>query len=518
MPTYTISLDTARDQSFAADITTYVRHMTWANGMADSYDSVSSHARLQLTLDNTSGDFSPEKSGATYAALNKGMFLRVRADGVTLYLGKLTHVLPALGVYGEKAVVLTCDDPLLALTDGRVSYYPPLQLDVTLDEPLRRMFDDGLMALPYVQDFWLLGAAGSSELGATTILFDASNMLTFDIGKTELAFVGDLDTGGDPGAFIETLLDAEAGGRFFYDARTSEIVFHNRHRDILNDTLFATLSVDDFESADYHYGDDVANHVTVRFRPREVGAIRSVIWSAANVPIWLEGKGSRSIVARFRDPLQDAVFIGAQDVLLPTEGTDYLVTDSKGVERVGDVDISVQLLGSAAAINLYNSSPRARIVILLQLRGTPIVAYDQQQIEAVSGDSIRDHDFRRRVINVPAMSSADDAFTYADYTLTRFFYPIGRFVRLTFVANKSAVRLTRALTAMIGSRVRISDTSGQTGHEADYILVGEQHEVVAGSEPTHTVTWILKPAVREIFWILGVSGKSELGSTTILAF
>lgn len=512
--TYEITLDTARDSTFSADITGYVREMAWANGMRDSYDSVSSGARLEVTLDNTAGDFSPEKAGAPYAGLKKGTRVRVRVSGTVMFLGKMSSLRPTLGVYGEKQVILTCDDPVLELE--RADYLPPLQLNVTVDTALRVMLDSGVVALPYARAFWLLGAAGASELNTTSKLFDAGGFVAFDVGRTTLPFVGDYT----PKDFIAYLLAAEAGGRFFYDARSGKLVFHNRHRDLLNDTLLATLTGDDFEAVDYRYGDDVANTVTVRCIPREIGAAGSVIWSAANVPLRLLGGESRTIVARYRDPAQEAVFIGAKDFVPPQRGTDYVgntAPDGSGSPAgVNALTVSAQFRGSAAIITLTNHRDTTRYVTKLQLRGTPLIAYDQQQVEASDVEAIRDNDARHRFLDVPAMSSVEDAALYAAYELTRFKNPVGRFASVTFVASKTSARLANAVAATIGSRVRISDS--HSGHSADTILVGEQHHVRAGGSITHTVTWILKPVARDTFWVLGVAGKSEMGSTSKLAF
>src|SRR5215813_7947762 len=113
--TYEITLDTARDSTFSANITPYVRRLEWANGLADSYDEIALSAPMKLILDNIDGLFWPEKSGATYAGLKKGTLVRVRVTfstitNQTLYIGKILTLTPTPGIYGDKSVTITCGD------------------------------------------------------------------------------------------------------------------------------------------------------------------------------------------------------------------------------------------------------------------------------------------------------------------------------------------------------------------------------------------------------------------------
>jgi len=522
---YEITLDTARDSTFAANISTYVRRLEWANGLAESYDEIALSAPMTLLLDNRDGLFWPEKSGATYAGLKKGSLVRVRATfgAITnrvLYIGKILSITPTPGVYGDKAVTLTCGDFELA----RADYSPALQTDVTVDAALTALFDSGVVAYPYARTFWLLGVAGASELDSTTPLFEAANFTDFDTARSSLAYVGDqfgqeakIRPFRAAGDFIREMVAAEAGGRFFYDARTMQFVFHNRSRDILNETIFATLTADDLESADYRYGDDVLNHVTLHYQPRRVGIALSILWSLDNVPLRLAPGQERRLSAHYRDPDDPNAQVGAQDMVTPVIGTDCSVnTHASGSgQDAGQYLILSSVLNAASAeLTLTNSAPFEIFVTLLRLRGTPLIAHDDQFVTAISADSLYNADFRRRVIDVGAMSSDEDAAEYARFFVTRFQAAIGRFASVMFIASKTASRMTNALTATIGSRISIADSLSE--HDSDYIIVGERHEIIG--DHTHTVTWILKPISREAFWVLGVAGKSELGTTSNLAF
>ncbi len=65
----------------------------------------------------------------------------------------------------------------------------------------------------------------------------------------------------------------------------------------------------------------------------------------------------------------------------------------------------------------------------------------------------------------------------------------------------------------ISDRVAISETV--TGATGEYYINGVKHEYQWGTLPR--ITWWLTPAEPVSYWILGLTGASELGTTTIPA-
>lgn len=66
-PTYEFMVDTYRDGDFAASIdnlTAYVLRANWNEGMGNAYEEVASPARMTIQLDNSSGIFNTEPTGA----------------------------------------------------------------------------------------------------------------------------------------------------------------------------------------------------------------------------------------------------------------------------------------------------------------------------------------------------------------------------------------------------------------------------------------------------------------------
>jgi hypothetical protein len=61
--------------------------------------------------------------------------------------------------------------------------------------------------------------------------------------------------------------------------------------------------------------------------------------------------------------------------------------------------------------------------------------------------------------------------------------------------------------------IRLTITETQTAHNADYFIIGEEH-VISDALTKHVTTWYLEPANSARYWVLGVAGYSEVGSTT----
>ena len=525
--TYSVHIDTARTGLFAApidDVTTYVSSARFMHGMQNAYEEVSPPAMGGFDLINHDGRFDVENPSALYYdKLLRGTLVRVRANhnGVTvqLYVGRIRQVMPSLGEGREKRVSLICECPMNALLQAE--YKPALQESVTADVAIQPIFDNAVITYPYAGTFWLLGVAGHSELGVTTTLYD-HDVTDFDTGVTIFDFVGD-NLGGEGGlaaqTFIRDYVAAELGGRFFFDARAGKFKFHNRHRDILNMTIAAIMARQAAERIEIVYADDVFNKITVHYRPRDVGAVGSVLWSQANVITLAEG-ATRKITGRYRDPDVPTARVGGSDFIVPVPGVDLIVNsreDASGSDQTQRVVVSVVFGASSADISVTNTWTKTLYVQTLQVRGTPLTVYDKQYVTALNGESIGMNGLIEETRQLNVLSDADAAQSYAHMLVERFGTPVTRVGRLTFDANKSPDFAAKALFRTIGDQIQLTDNPTR-----NYTLIGEEHEIIGGANPDvpamHLATWVLQPRNdRYNYWLLGVQGFSELGATTRLA-
>lgn len=466
--------------------------------------------------------------------LQKGTLMRVRATysavTYTMYIGKLNKATPQPGTSYLRQLTIMCEDPMRELLDS--SYKPPLLTDTTVSASIADVFDTAVLAYPYKHSYWMVGVAGASELGSTTILYDPASY-TFDTANTTLAFTGDLQTDGQgnatsnagtsPQAFIREMVAAEIGGRLWFNSRTNEFKFHNRNRDITNTTVDETLTENDFEGdyTEYVYGDDVVNTYNVNYTPREVGAENTIIWEASNLPFTLQPGQEWKTTARYQDPDFPAAKIAAKDIVPTQTNIDFQAT-AFGLNSPQRVARTFKFGATSADIYLKNVSntgaggaPATVTVTILQIRGTPIRTYDQKQVTATNGDSVYQTQQRSQTVNINAIDDDEFAQSVADYRVALLGQQLTRFSFIGFVTNSDDTRMARTFTRLIGDRVTITDS--WLGHNADYIIVGERHAVTFGQDNQHITTWILKPASRLTVWVLGVTGYTELGETTRLA-
>lgn len=453
--------------------------------------------------------------------LNKETLLRVQAQApggvmTTLYIGQIENAPTAMGEWGDREFTITTECPMQRLLD--LTYQPSLLLDTTVDAVISEIFDRGNLPYPYAKSHWILGVEGLSVLGRTTKLFGHA-MTDFDTGNTQLPYAGDAENQTGKGTVaqgvIRSMMAAEKG-RFFFNTRTGKFTLHNRRRDTRNDTVAESLTFGDLPTVE-PANDDVKNIVTVNYEPREVGAARSVIWSMGGLPLTLEAGTRRELTARYTDPDSDKE-MGAMDFVVPASGLDYIANtneDGSGEDVTHKVSIAVEFGGSSATVWLDSDSKC--YITTLQLRGTPLRRYDQQSAIVSRGESFYDNGKQaNELVSIPAISDPDYAAGVARMLLGRYSGKVTRLAAVGFLAGyEAATAPARAINRSIGDRIRISDT--WSGHDRDYIIVGEEHRVAAGSAMFWQVRWILKPQAREVYWRLGIPGHSELGRTTRLS-
>lgn len=454
--------------------------------------------------------------------INIGTLCRLRATyngtTTTLFAGRITAMKPTFGQNNEPLMQFTISDAMLELLDAE--YQPPLLTAPTVDTVLTRMFDDAVIRWPYSRNYWLLGVPGSSELEYTTTLYSHS-LADFDTGITEFAYVGDLaDRGQGISAqgYIRDLVQAEAGGRFFWDARNQTFVFQNRHYDPLNETIAATFTENDFDSTDPRYGEDIKNSVTINYSHREVGAAGSVIWTYPSLPFLLKSGVTRKFNARYFDATDNTLKIGAMDFQPTAGGTDFVAntaSNGNGTDLTSFVTMFANTNATAATVHITNGSSQDVYITTLQLRGTPLVQKDEST-DALDGPSIREYELHpappqeMRLLDDP-----DLAFQLANWLVGRFKTPTQRLNNIVFNSLRNPAMMDATINRVIGDKITI--TVSDEYHDADYIIVGVNRMISVGGDTPAQITWTLKPAIRETFWVLEVAGKSELGSTTILA-
>jgi hypothetical protein len=253
------------------------------------------------------------------------------------------------------------------------------------------------------------------------------------------------------------------------------------------------------EGLTYRYGADVVNHVEVAIRPRNIGAANSELWSLTTVQA-LPPNGVRRIVARYRDENDNP--LGALQVNpLRADAGHYVVNtraDGSGANATGSVRVVLIETGmSAAVIEVYNHSHSTLYLQSLTVYGTPLIGGDPVTLIHADPESATFYGFHKMTLDLPALTSLDEADQIARYELGRRKAPAG-IVRALATSTRSHPDHVLALTLF--DRVTVAET--QTDHSAEYFIIAEDHRVDQGGT-RHRVVWTLEPADSDRFFVVG---------------
>lgn len=472
--------------------------------------------------DITINEVSVKQTSKYGKRLKRGVLMQIGCNhggtDYALYVGRVTNLDYQPGQFGQRAVTVVLQDAMYELLD--IEFSPKMVESSLTSAALMQIFDYAVIPYPYPHTYALLGVEGYNELGVCSLYNPLE--VNFDTGKTTLNYVGDASDEGkgvSAQSFITDMVRAEGGGRFWFDTRTGQYTFINRHTDPLNVTSTFTLTDADSESMQYLYGTDIMNHCEVNFLPRAVGASGSVLWTN-NSTFSLKRGQQRSFTARYRDPDNESAKVGAKDFVIPKGGTDYIVNsrqDGAGADRTDQVSIFADFGANRAKLVLSNQELYDVYITHLQVRGTPLTTYEQSTVEALDGESIAANSKYSKTISMKAVDTEDFAYQYANYMLAKFKNPLSRVERVSFTSGvPNDTLFTQALALTLGDRITL--TESWVNHSNDYFVVGEEHTVTVGGDNPLQSTWILKPVERELFGLLGVTGRAELNSTAVLLF
>lgn len=511
--TYSFQVDWNRDGDFSdanENLTDYVTGASWNVGFRELYADVAGESTLTVTLDNHDGRFSPENAvgAAAYGTQWNLRPVRVQAvysgGTVTLWTGWTKSISPMFGKEGTEAT-LTASGGRVWLESQEISL--PVMEGLRSDEILTRIMDKVYVPKAVTPGPWVLGRVGYSELGTSTYLRPSAIVNDFQTGAQTFTYAGD-DWGGGVSALdaITDVVRAERG-RFFFD-RAGQAVFWNRQYMATNTTVTATFA-GSMQGMTYSYGARLANMVTVRCYPRTLGAGASDVLWALDESITLKPGQTKTLRVRYTEDDSDAQ-IGGVDVIPPNAlDSSLVVTAGQAVIRrfVSDA--------TSAEIELDQQGLINATVETLLVRGRKLTKYNQITIEERDRASIYDHGQFALDLDISLLDDEVIARNIARYEIGRRKTPRGE-VKIT-IMNRDATALEHILAHALGDRITATDE--RTGHSADHIIVGEEHTLVrSAGMKHHQVTWTLEPAETVAFWLLGVTGQSELGTSTQLGF
>ncbi len=506
---YTVAIDRDNDGDFAdsgENLSADVLALRWRIGLAQAYDSLAEPGMAQITLRNLDQTYSPEIN-----PLQPGQVVRIQSDdGSTVrthFTGHITHIEPQPGDQGQRNAILHAVDALWQLPHHTVRL--PSQVNVTADAVIEAVLDRVPLRRTKLKGYWILGRANHSELGSNTRLPIATIPRSLESGQTTFAYVGDTWGDGIPAsAAIQQITETERG-RFFIN-RAGEALFYNRHH-LLKDTVSLATFANEMAGAVYDYGADTVSQVQVRLLPRSIGPAGTVLWVLENAQR-IPPRGVLHIVARFRDDVGRP--IGALDLIPPVRLLDFeanALADGSGLDLSAQVEIVLRQADfSAALLEIRN---RSNLTVWLQagaqVRGTPLYTGDPLTLEQTDCGALAFYSLQALRFDLPLLGSVEQAESLARFELARRRTPRGHLRSLTL---SSAAHAAQIVARTLFDRITVQEA--QTGHDADYFIIAEDHSVDLGGYH-HRVTWLLESADANRFWVLG---SSRLNADTVLGY
>lgn len=506
--TYTVSVDWDKNGNYSGtydDITTYVRNIRSFNGFRAPFMNVAGDSTLELELDNADRRFSPEYSGGPlYGKKWKNVPIRYQANNgstYTLWTGWVTNVQPQTLANGEKRAILSASGVKRVLDTTKI--YLPLQIGQRTDQIIQNVLDQLYIPEALSAGPWALGIAGYSEVGSTTYVPASALTYVLETGVLTPSYVGDTwDDGVTAYEAIKQVVEAERG-RFFFD-RTARAIFYNRTHFLLDTTVDLSLTDSSILNYDYIYGseEDIVNKVIVRYKPRSIGAADSVIWEL-DKPVSIPKGTEKKISARFREQSSNSQ-IGGYNIQMPMTQTSTLAFST------GTADLTSWTANARGAEMVFVPREADCTISVIIIKGNKLTSYNVAEASAIDESSPFFYGLREMSMQLDVLDNANDAQSIADYEVSRRPTPYGRMASISLI-NKTAANLSNQLSRTIGDRLTITET--QTAHNADYFIIGEEH-VISDALTKHVTTWYLEPANSARYWVLGVAGYSEVGSTT----
>lgn len=458
------------------DVSDYVISADWELGIAEPYNAMCDDSYCSITLRNNDGRFNPENSTSPiYGKMLPRRPIKIEYNNTPLYTGYIgvpvSRMSPS-GTYTGKTEVTVEGHgykPFLDNLSPILQLYENVTTDVIIDDVLSQV---------------VLPVSGSPAL---------SSVASLETGKYTVTLYGDFSDTTAWDVIAEMAITEQ--GRLFFD-RDGTVKFFNRHHFILNTSTAGTITGDELVSYDYGYGRHLANRIRVTASPRNIGS-NQVLWEL-DTPIDIRPNTSIEFEVRLRK--QTGQFAG---------GTNLVATPTFSA---GNAFVSVTPRGGKALVTLTNASTSQLATLeTLVIEGIPTVQQNIIEVTTEDTNSINAYGLIELNLSLGGVVNYSDCASIASYELSRRNILTGDTRSITFLGNIA----DNKFMYRIGDKISL-DLSNYNGHQGDYVIIAERHSWQAGD--VLQTTYILEPSASNQYWLLGVSGFSELGQTAILAY
>lgn len=469
---------------------------------ADVLERVAPTGTLTFSLDNTTlnlagtvGYYSPGH-GSAAAAFRRGTPVRVTLLGRRQFRGQIHVVTPDPGSRGMRVTRVLAVDSMDQAGVTRVAGVPLLE-DVRSDI----MVEAVTARLPIMP----AGLAIREGRDTFPIAFDNARD-----EKLTVAAEWRRIHGSEFGRLYQ-----KADGTLMSESRGTRVEEHVTPVLTLDADLLEEIEVSEISAK-------TITRVEVTTHAKREGSSPEVL-ASAGAPIYvrgsLEGSPPETIILPFRSLTGQSLNqrVGGKNMIPPESPTDWeawhqVAADGSGqaFEQTADVDVTAVFSSNSVEITIVNNHIFNTYVIGLQVRGTAIFDF-QPVVSVVDADDETIERDGLQPIQVDMVYQADPAVgrAVAEWILASQVSPTVRAVRLLPHVDVTSPDM---LSLDISDRVRVVEA--QTGISGDFHIQGVRLEI--GAEGQHSLLWWLAPADPNTYWVVGVPGASELGSTTVL--
>ena len=204
-------------------------------------------------------------------------------------------------------------------------------------------------------------------------------------------------------------------------------------------------------------------------------------------------------------------------MVTPVVDTDYKFGSSEGSgtnDMNASLGVTVTFGANSALVVLTNNAATSGYLNLLQLRGLAIRMFDTAT--AISEDSTSQLAYGDRpyTLNLLYQDSPLEGQDFADITRSNWKDPLTLVKSVGFWANQDAEHMVDALECEPGDRISLSESVDAIDDE--YFINGV--DLIVYPAKVLYCRWYLVPASDADYWLLGETGASEIGQTTVLGF
>jgi len=272
--------------------------------------------------------------------------------------------------------------------------------------------------------------------------------------------------------------------------------------------------------------------VTFRVYPRREDASPVVLHRLDKRISLVAGETSR-FSGRYTDPSNKSSSISARSVEAMVSGTDYIMTanqDGTGANLTSDLDVTISTGANTILYTLENTGS-ANGYVYVQCRGIGIYGYDPVDVSLETAWPLPEPPGGwGSFVSPPAgeprgklsmdMRYQDDpreAHDILNYLMPKLLWSsLVKWKSVVFYPNRNAGMMTAFLAGDVGDHVQVTEhMSGAAGK--DYFVNGVEIDVLSGGiiQCKWHLMWDMPP--RSAYWLLEVTGRTELGLTTVLA-